>query len=143
MYSKVTYASAWKAMNGFSESMLDELPSRNTPPSLTAPAVLPLPHPAAANAATITTAASPDTRRTRLDVPASFFGRSLMLRHLRSQGHGSTGRADAWTDGGRPPAVKRKVLLISVYRANSPASHHCGPDRHGRTAIGQLPAAST
>ncbi len=58
MYSNVTYASPWKATNGFSESMLELLPSRNTPPSLTElPDPLP-PHAAAASATVATTAIS-------------------------------------------------------------------------------------
>src|SRR5689334_13532848 len=42
MYSNVVYASLWMAMNGFRLSMVDEVPIRNTPPSLT---VLPPPPP--------------------------------------------------------------------------------------------------
>ena len=42
MYSNVVYASLWKAMNGFSESIVEAVPIRNTPPSWT---VLPLPLP--------------------------------------------------------------------------------------------------
>src|SRR3979490_1496407 len=48
MYSNVVYASLWMAMNGFSESMVEEVPSRNTPPSLTALLLLLLPPPALA-----------------------------------------------------------------------------------------------
>ena len=49
MYSNVTYASPWNATNGFSESMLELLPRRNTPPSLTELADPPPPHAAAAS----------------------------------------------------------------------------------------------
>src|SRR5215469_12706411 len=115
MYSKVTYASLWKAMNGFSESMLDELPSRNTPPSLTAPAVEPLPHPAAANTATSARAASADTRRTRREMPGSFFGRSLMLRHLRSRATAALGVPTRPLAAGARQLASAKVLPISVY----------------------------
>src|SRR5690349_7403908 len=60
MYSNVVYASLWKAMNGFSESMVDEVPIRNTPPSLTVlPLLPPLPEPPqAATTSTVAVAAS-------------------------------------------------------------------------------------
>src|SRR5690348_15342196 len=69
MYSKVVYASLWKAMNGFSESMVDEVPMRNTPPSLTV--LLPLPPPPLEpppQAASTTTAALAASRE-RVHVP--------------------------------------------------------------------------
>jgi hypothetical protein len=59
MYSNVTYASPWNATNGFSESMLELLPSRNTPPFLTE---LPDPLLPQAAAASVTTAATAISR---------------------------------------------------------------------------------
>src|SRR4051794_16179840 len=45
MYSNVVYASLWKAMNGFSESIVEDVPNRNTPPSWTVLLPPPLPDP--------------------------------------------------------------------------------------------------
>jgi hypothetical protein len=46
----VVYASLWKAINGFSESMVEEVPIRNTPPCLIVlPPLLPELPPQAAN----------------------------------------------------------------------------------------------
>src|SRR5258708_7108909 len=115
MYSKVTYASAWKAMNGFSESMLDELPSRNTPPFLIAPPPAELlPHPAAATTTATATAASPDTRRTQRVVPGSCFGWDLTMHHPLWSG--TTAAPDMLSR--RLAAVARQVAsgkVISAY----------------------------
>src|SRR6185437_16576977 len=46
MYSNAVYASLWMAMNGFRLSMVDEVPIRNTPPSLIVLLLLPPPPPA-------------------------------------------------------------------------------------------------
>ena len=60
MYSNVVYASLWMAMNGFSESIVEDVPIRNTPPCLIAlpPLLLPEPPPQAATASTAAAAAS-------------------------------------------------------------------------------------
>jgi hypothetical protein len=59
MYSNVVYASLWKAMNGFSESIVEDVPIRNTPPCLIVlPPLLPEPPPQAATASTAAAAAS-------------------------------------------------------------------------------------
>src|SRR5690349_24468374 len=68
MYSNVVYASLWKAMNGFSESMVDEVPIRNTPPSLTA--LLPCePEPEPPPQAATTSAVAVAATRARAHVP--------------------------------------------------------------------------
>src|SRR5215469_4648047 len=92
MYSNVVYASAWKATNGFSESMLEELPSRKTPPCFTDPA-WPLPQPVATRAPTAATATIPETRRNLWEEPDCLAERNLTLRHLRSRATAAHERA--------------------------------------------------
>ncbi len=60
MYSNVVYASLWKAMNGFSESIVEAVPIRNTPPSWTVPPLPLLPElpPQAAKTSAAAAAAS-------------------------------------------------------------------------------------
>src|SRR5437016_10347696 len=58
MYSNVVYASLWKAMNGFSESIVEAVPIRNTPPSWTVAALPPELPPQAAKISAAAAAAS-------------------------------------------------------------------------------------
>src|SRR6266487_5162236 len=83
MYSKVDQASELNATNGLSESMVELLPSRNTPPSLTAPP-LPeeLPHAAAARAMATAAATRPGARRDGRGRVACWLRRSLTRVHL-------------------------------------------------------------
>src|SRR5260370_12521014 len=85
MYSKVTYASAWKAINGFIESMVELLPSRNTPPFLTPPPAAVEPQPATVKATVAAAAITPVVHRSRRVLCAGIVGRSFTLRHLRSR----------------------------------------------------------
>ena len=83
MYSNVVYASLWMAMNGFSESMVEEVPSRNTPPCLIAlpPLLLPELPPQAANTSAAAAAA---IRAAGLCLPSPLIG-SPIIRYFLNE----------------------------------------------------------
>src|SRR5271165_4849776 len=98
-------------MNGFSESMLDALPSRNTPPSLAPPAAV-VPHPAADKATATATATTAEARRIGRVVRADVIGSSLTLRHLRSRTTAARNVPARRLAAGRVPVPASGVLPI-------------------------------
>src|SRR5215831_790808 len=84
MYSNVDQASALNATYGLSESMVPPVPSRYTPPSLTAPPPLDeLPHAATTRATTAAAAASSNGRRDVRGRVCRWSRRGIMHAHLR------------------------------------------------------------
>jgi hypothetical protein len=83
MYSNAVYASLWMAMNGFSESMVEDVPIRNTPPSWTAPLLL-LPElpPQAANTSAAAAAA---IRAAGLCLPSPLIGSPITRYFLNER----------------------------------------------------------
>ena len=84
MYSNVVYASLWMAMNGFSESMVEEVPIRNTPPSRTAPLLLLLPEPPP-QAASTSAAAAAASRAAGLCLPSPLIGSPITRYFLNER----------------------------------------------------------
>ena len=84
MYSNVVYASLWMAMNGFSESMVEEVPSRNTPPCRMAllPLLLAEPPPQAASTSAAAAAAS---RAAGLYLPSPLIGSPITRYFLNER----------------------------------------------------------
>ncbi len=130
MYSNTVYASAWKATNGFIESMVDEEPSRNTPPFLTAPPpeVVP-PQPAAARARARTAAAAVSriagrdgrsvSRRWNVNLIVANLASYLVLLAARA-----AGRAAGRPGGPHPPGDRFPIECagrpVSVNISNVP-----------------------
>src|SRR5215472_896316 len=92
-------------MNGFSESMLDELPSLKIPPSFMLPAPpADEPHAVPASATAAVTATTPARGRSLLIVHACLVIRSLTGVTFVLGGDGGTGVPVRWLAAGRAPS---------------------------------------
>src|SRR5215831_10074328 len=119
MYSNVDQASALNATYGLSESMVDPVPSRYTPPSLTAvPPLDELPHAAATRATTAAATASGHGRRDGRGRVCRWSRRGIMHAHLRLSTPGGGWPADPWL--GRRSAAASRAGMAAVIRAGMP-----------------------